>query len=53
MKVEARDGAVSEVRRKAGEIYQRPAGVAHDVMNSSEHPIAIVDIEIKRPEALV
>ena len=53
MKIEALDGAVSEVRRKAGEIYQRPAGVAHDVMNGSEHPIAIVDIEIKRPEALV
>jgi beta-alanine degradation protein BauB len=53
MKIEAPDGAVSEIRRKAGESYQRPAGVEHDVMNASEHPIAFVDIEIKRPEALV
>ena len=37
MKVEAPDGAVYEVRRKAGEIYQRPAGVAHDVMNGWRH----------------
>jgi beta-alanine degradation protein BauB len=53
MKIEAPDGAVSEIRRKAGDSYQRPAGVEHDVMNGSEHPIAFVDIEIKRPEALV
>ena len=52
MKIEAA-GAVSEVRRKAGESYQRPAGIEHDVMNGSEHRIAFVEIEIKRPEALV
>ena len=53
MKIEAPDGTVSEVQSKAGESYQRPAGVEHDVMNGSEHPIALVDIEIKQPEALV
>jgi mannose-6-phosphate isomerase-like protein (cupin superfamily) len=53
MKIEAPDGAVSEVQRKVGESYQRPAGVEHDVMNGSEHPMAFVEIEIKRPEALV
>ena len=52
MKVEAA-GEVSEVRRKAGESYQRPAGIEHDVMNGSKHPIAFVEIEIKRPEELV
>ena len=53
MKIEAPGGAVSEVRRKVGESYQRPAGVEHDVLNGSEHPMAFVEIEIKRPEALV
>jgi quercetin dioxygenase-like cupin family protein len=51
MKVEA-DGVVSEIPRKAGDSYQRPAGVEHDVMNGSPHPMAFVEIEIKRPEAL-
>ena len=38
---------------KAGQSYSRPAGVEHDVMNGSPHPIAFVEIEVKRPEALV
>ena len=50
MKVEA-DGVVSEVPRKAGDCYQRPFGVEHDVMNGSPHPMAFVEIEIKRPDA--
>src|ERR1044072_4600611 len=33
MKIEAKDGAVSEVRLAAGQSYQRPSGVGHDVMN--------------------
>jgi beta-alanine degradation protein BauB len=37
----------------AGQAYSRPAGVEHDVMNGSPHPIAFIEIEIKRPEALV
>jgi len=53
MKIEAPDGAVSEVQRKAGECYQRPAGIEHDVMNGSERPMAFIEIEIKRPEELV
>jgi quercetin dioxygenase-like cupin family protein len=53
MKIEAADGAVSEVRLAAGQSYQRPAGIEHDVLNGSDHPIAFVEIEIKRPEALV
>jgi quercetin dioxygenase-like cupin family protein len=52
MKVEA-DGAVSEVRYKAGQSYQRPAGVEHDVMNGSAHAMAFIEIEIKRPDELV
>ena len=43
------DGAkVSEFRRIAGETYNRPAGVAHDVMNGSKTPMAFVEIELKR-----
>ena len=38
---------------KAGQSYMRPAGIEHDVMNGSPHPIAFVEIEIKRPDALV
>jgi quercetin dioxygenase-like cupin family protein len=35
-----------------GQAYLRPAGIRHDVMNASGHPIAFVEIEFKRPEAL-
>lgn len=52
LKIEAAGGAVSEVPLKAGQSYQRPAGIEHDVLNGSPHPIAFVEIEIKRPEAL-
>ena len=52
LKIEAVDGALSEVLLKAGQSYRRPAGVEHDVMNGSDHPIAFVEIEIKRPEEL-
>ena len=52
MKIEAKDGAVSEVRLSAGQSYQRPSGVEHDVMNGSDRPMAFVEIEIKQPEAL-
>ena len=47
------DGAsVTEAVFIAGQAYHRPAGVRHDVMNGSPHPIAFVEIEIKRPAAL-
>ena len=36
----------------AGQCYRRPSGVEHDVMNGSPHPIAFVEIEVKRPEGL-
>jgi quercetin dioxygenase-like cupin family protein len=52
MKIEA-GGKVSEVQWKAGQSYQRPAGIEHDVMNASDRPLAFVEIEIKRPEELV
>ena len=45
--------AVREVPLKAGEAYMRPAGIRHDVMNGSSHPIAFVEIEVKRPQALL
>ncbi|MDP9091182.1 MAG: cupin domain-containing protein [Pseudomonadota bacterium] len=44
---------VKEVVLAAGQAYMRPAGITHDVMNGSSHPIAFVEIEVKRPEALV
>ncbi|KNY21924.1 MULTISPECIES: cupin domain-containing protein [Methylobacterium] len=48
------DGAaVSETALAAGQSYMRPAGIRHDVMNGSEHPIAFIEIEVKRPDALV
>ena len=43
----------TDVPLKAGQSYMRPAGVEHDVMNGSPHPIAFVEIEVKRPDALV
>jgi beta-alanine degradation protein BauB len=42
----------SEVKLVAGQSYRRPPGIEHDVMNGSLHPIAFVEVEIKRPEAL-
>lgn len=48
------DGAVvNDVPLDAGQSYMRPAGVTHDVMNGSDHPIAFVEIEVKRPDRLV
>lgn len=44
--------AVTEATLTAGQAYHRPAGIQHDVMNGSPHPIAFIEIEIKRPEAL-
>lgn len=52
LKIEAADGALSEVPLRAGQSYRRPAGIEHDVMNGSPHPIAFIEIEIKRPEEL-
>ena len=43
---------VTDVPLEAGQSYRRPAGIRHDVMNGSPHPIAFVETEIKRPEAL-
>ena len=43
----------TDVPLTAGQTYGRPAGIEHDVMNGSPHPIAFVEIEIKRPSALV
>ena len=52
MRIE-RNGEVTEVTFKAGDSYQRPAGIEHDVMNASGRPMAFVEIEIKRPHTLV
>jgi hypothetical protein len=43
---------VTESRFSAGQAYHRPAGVEHDVMNGADAPMAFVEIEFKRPEAL-
>jgi hypothetical protein len=37
----------------AGQAYHRPAGIEHDVMNGADRPTAFVEIEFKRPQALV
>ena len=48
------DGSsVAETRLSAGQAYHRPAGVEHDVMNGADRPMAFVEIEFKRSEALV
>ncbi|MBA8901395.1 MULTISPECIES: cupin domain-containing protein [unclassified Phyllobacterium] len=44
---------ITDVPLVAGQSYQRPSGIRHDVMNGSPHPIAFVEIEIKKPEALI
>lgn len=47
------DGAqAKDVPLAKGQAYMREAGVQHDVMNGSPHPIAFVEIEVKRPGAL-
>jgi quercetin dioxygenase-like cupin family protein len=42
----------TDVPLAQGQAYMRPAGVTHDVMNASPHPIAFVEIEVKKPQAL-
>ena len=47
------DGKLAkDVPLVAGQSYMRLAGIEHDVMNGSEHPITFVEIEVKQPEAL-
>lgn len=47
------DGSkVTDVALAAGQSYRRPDGIEHDVMNGSPHPIAFVEIEVKRPDLL-
>lgn len=43
---------IVEVELAHGQSYRRPAGIEHDVQNGSDHPIAFVEIELKRPDAL-
>ena len=43
---------VTDVLLAQGQSYQRPAGIKHDVMNGSPHPIAFVEIEVKHPIGL-
>ena len=39
---------VNRVTLAAGDSYVRPKGITHDVMNGSDHPIAFVEVEMKR-----
>lgn len=41
-----------ETRLVAGQSYARPAAICHDVMNGGDAPMAFVEIEIKRQQAL-
>ena len=43
---------VSQTTLVAGQSYQRLPGIQHDVMNSSPHSVAFVEIEIKRSEGI-
>lgn len=43
---------VTETRLVAGQTYSRPSGIVHDVMNGADVPMAFVEIELKRPEAV-
>lgn len=43
---------VSDTVLAAGDAYNRPSGAEHDVMNGADHPIAFVEIELKRPAAV-
>jgi quercetin dioxygenase-like cupin family protein len=40
---------IVDVALALGQSYMRPAGIKHDVMNGSPHPIAFVEIEVKQP----
>ena len=44
---------VTDVPLDNGQAYIRPAGIKHDVMNGSPHPISFVEIEVKQPGKLV
>jgi beta-alanine degradation protein BauB len=53
-KLRLHDGnEMREVSLVAGQSYRRPAGIKHDVMNGSDHPISFVEIEIKNPVDLL
>lgn len=43
---------ITDVPLKQGQAYMRAAGITHDVMNGSDHPIAFVEIEVKNPNAM-
>ncbi|CAN1492022.1 hypothetical protein MCEMSEM23_00220 [Rhabdaerophilaceae bacterium] len=43
---------VSDIPLAQGQAYMRQAGIEHDVMNGSSHPIAFVEIEVKNPSSL-
>ncbi len=43
---------ITEASLTAGQSYRRLAGTKHDVMNGSNHPIAFIEIEVKRPDLL-
>lgn len=45
-------GKITDVPLSAGQSYQRPAGIEHDVMNASPHPIAFIEIEVKHAGGL-
>jgi mannose-6-phosphate isomerase-like protein (cupin superfamily) len=43
---------VNESHVTVGQTYTRAVGVQHDVMNGGDAPMAFIEIELKRPEAL-
>lgn len=47
LKIVDRDGVESLVEMAAGGSYSRPKGIAHDVINAGQVPMAFVEVEIK------
>ncbi|MBX3455003.1 cupin domain-containing protein [Ferrovibrio sp.] len=47
LKLIAKDGSESFAEMPAGGSYSRPKGVAHDVINAGDAPMAFVEVEIK------
>ena len=43
---------ITDVPLTSGQSYRRLAGTKHDVMNASKHPIAFIEIEVKRADLL-
>ena len=44
---------VTDTKVEVGTTYGRPFGAEHDVMNGGDKPLAFIEIELKRQQAVV